>query len=113
MASTTMIGDKATTCPDGRDAVLDGNPMRACELISQVNGSKYVERVALFDVPHILQAKKAIKKAFQNQIDGHGYSFIEVLSTCPTNWHLDPIAAMEKVKNEMTKVYPLGVFKDE
>lgn len=113
MASTTMIGDKATTCPAGRDASLDGNPMKAAELVSQVNGSKYVERVALFDVPYILKAKKAIKKAFQNQIDGHGYSFVEILSTCPTNWHLDPLASMEKVKNEMVNVYPLGVFKDE
>ena len=113
MAATTMIGDKATTCPAGRDSKLDGNPMKACELLSNVEGAKFVARVALYDVPQINNAKKMIKKAFQNQIDGRGYSFVEILSTCPTNWHLDPLQAMEKVKNEMVNVYPLGVFKDE
>lgn len=113
MAATTMIGDKATTCPAGRDSKLDGNPMKACELLSNVEGAKFVARVALYDVPQINNAKKTIKKAFQNQIDGRGYSFVEILSTCPTNWHLDPLQAMEKVKNEMVNVYPLGVFKDE
>ena len=113
MAATTMIGDKATTCPAGRDSKLDGNPMKACELLSNVKGAKFVARVALYDVPQINNAKKTIKKAFQNQIDGRGYSFVEILSTCPTNWHLDPLQAMEKVKNEMVNVYPLGVFKDE
>lgn len=113
MASTTMIGDKATTCPAGRDSSVDGNPMKACELLSNVSGAKYVARVALYDVPQIMNAKKCIKKAFENQISGHGYSFVEILSTCPTNWHLDPLQSMEKVKNEMVNVYPLGVFKDE
>ena len=113
MAATTMLGDVATTCPAGRDAELDGSPIKACEIISQIPGAKYVERVSLHDVPHIIKAKKAIKKAFERQRDGKGYSFIEVLSICPTNWHLDAVASMEKVKNEMVEYYPLGVFKEE
>lgn len=113
MAATTMVGDKATTCPAGRDSTLDGNPVKAAELLSQIEGVKYVARVALFDVPHIVQAKKTIKKAFEYQIEGKGYAFVEVLSTCATNWHLDTLAAVEKVKNEMVDVYPLGVFKEE
>jgi Pyruvate:ferredoxin oxidoreductase and related 2-oxoacid:ferredoxin oxidoreductases, beta subunit len=113
MAATTLIGQKATTCPAGRDPHLDGYPMKACEMIATLTAPKLVARTALYDVPHINQTKKILKKAFQNQIDKKGYSFVEILSTCPTNWHMSPQASMEHVKNEMEEVYPLGIFKDE
>ncbi|MGI6204959.1 MAG: thiamine pyrophosphate-dependent enzyme [Anaerovoracaceae bacterium] len=113
MAATTLIGQKATTCPRGRDPKLDGYPVGACELINTLTAPKLVARTALYDIPHINQTKKVLKKAFQNQIDGKGYSFVEILSTCPTNWHMSPQQAMEHVKTEMEEVYPLGIFRDE
>ena len=113
MAATTLIGQKATTCPRGRDPKLDGYPMKACEMINTLTAPKFIAREALYDIPHINKCKKALKKAFQNQKEGKGYSFVEILSTCPTNWHMSPQASMEHVKNEMEEVYPLGVFRDE
>ena len=112
MAPTTLIGQKATTCPQGRDAELTGYPIRMCELLTSLETPAYIERVSLAK-PYIAKAKKAIKKAFQNQIDRKGFSFVEILSTCPTNWGLSPLDAFDWQMKNMIPYYPLGVFKDE
>jgi 2-oxoglutarate ferredoxin oxidoreductase subunit beta len=112
MAPTTLLGQKATTCPKGRDASVNGYPIRVSEMLATLDGPSYIERCSLADVQNVRKAKKAVLKAFQNQIEGKGFSFVELLSTCPTNWHLDPVKALGFVKNEMEKVYPLGVFKE-
>ena len=111
MAPTTLIGQKATTCPQGRDAELTGYPFRMCELLTSLETPAYIERVSLAK-PYIAKAKKAIKKAFQNQIDRKGFSFVEILSTCPTNWGLSPLDAFDWQMKNMIPYYPLGVFKD-
>ena len=112
MAPTTLIGEKATTCIYGRDPEKNGNPIKMCELLSTLTGPSYIERVALFDAPHVRKAKQAIKKAFQNQAENKGFSFIEILSSCPTNWGMTPEQAIEFVKNDMQAFYPLGVYKE-
>lgn len=112
MAPTTLVGQKATTAPYGRDADHCGWPMRVSEMLSTHEGSYYIERVALDSTAHIRQAKKAIKKAFQYQLEGKGFCMVEVLSTCPTNWGKSPAEAMEWVKSDMIPYYPLGVYKD-
>ncbi len=111
MAPTTLIGQKATTCPQGRDDELTGYPIRMCELLTSLETPAYIERVSLAK-PYIAKAKKAIKKAFQNQIDRKGFSFVEILSTCPTNWGLSPLDAFDWQMKNMIPYYPLGVFKD-
>ena len=112
MAPTTLLGQKATTCIYGRDAILNGNPIKVSEMLATLDGPSYVERVSVADVPNIKKAKKAIEKAFRNQAEGKGFSFVEVLSACPTNWHMTPLQAVEYVKGDMTKIFPLGVFKE-
>lgn len=113
MAPTTLIGQKTATSPDGRNAILQGSPIRVSEMLSTLDGPAYIERVSSHDVPHIIKAKKAIKKAFKAQKEKKGFSLIEVLSTCPTNWGLDPHESLDWVKDEMIPVYPLGVYKDQ
>lgn len=112
MAPTTLIGQKTTTSPLGRDPQVNGNPIKICEMLATLDGSAYIERVSICDTPHILSAKKAIRKAFQNQVDKKGFSLVEVLCNCPTNWGMTPQQSMEYVKNDMTKIFPLGVFKE-
>ena len=112
MAPTTLIGEKATTCIYGRDPEKNGNPVKMCEMLSTLTGPAYIERVALFDAAHVRAAKKAIKKAFTYQKENKGFTFIEVLSSCPTNWGMSPEQAIQFVKNEMQAFYPLGVYKD-
>ncbi len=112
MAPTTLLGQKATTCVSGRDAKVNGNPIRMCELLATLDGPSYIARCSLADVQNVKKAKKAVLKAFQNQVEGKGFSFVELLSTCPTNWHMSPEKALEFVKTEMTEQYPLGVFKE-
>ncbi len=112
MAPTTLLGQKATTCIYGRDAILNGNPIKVSEMLATLDGPSYVERVSVADVPNIKKAKKAIEKAFRNQAEGKGFSFVEVLCACPTNWHMTPLQAVEYVKGDMTKIFPLGVFKE-
>ena len=111
MAPTTLVGQKSTTCVDGRDPMLVGMPVKMCELISQLDRAVYVERVALDSPAHIRQAKKAIKRAFEVQEKGLGFSFVEFLSTCPTNWGLAPTDALKFVQEKMIPYYPLGVFR--
>ncbi len=112
MAPTTLPGQVTETTPYGRDTSYAGFPIRVAEMISTLTGACYVERVAVNTVPNILKAKKAIKKAFQNQIDKKGFSLVEVLSICPTNWGLTPQESMEWLKDNMIPYYPLGVKKD-
>ena len=112
MAPTTLLGQVTTTSPFGRDASYQGYPINVSELISQLTGAVYVERVCLTDYKNIMNAKKAIKKAFEVQMSGKGFAFVEFLSTCPTNWGKDPLDAMEWLKEKMIPQYPLGCFKD-
>ncbi len=112
MAPTTLPGQLTQTSPYGRDVNAAGYPVKVAELLSNVDGAAYVERVAVNNVKNINKTKKAIKKAFQNQIDGKGFSLIEVLSTCPTNWGLTPEKALTWLEENMMPYYPLGVYKD-
>ncbi len=112
MAPTTLLGQKATTCVYGRDAKLNGNPIKVSELLATLDGPSFIARCSLADVKGVKDAKKAILKAFTNQVEGKGFSFVELLSTCPTNWHMSPQKSLEYVKNEMQAKYPLGVFKE-
>jgi 2-oxoglutarate ferredoxin oxidoreductase subunit beta len=112
MAPTTLVGQKATTAPYGRQQDHYGSPIRMAELLSTIDGCVYAERVAAVDVPGILKAKRAIKKAFGLQQAGAGFTFVEVLSTCPTNWGLSPLAAIEWLKENMIPYFPLGVYAD-
>ena len=112
MAPTTLVGQKATTAPFGRSKELYGMPIRVSELLSTLDGCVYAERVTVTDVPNILRAKKAIKKAFELQQAGAGFTFVEVLSTCPTNWGLTPNEAIGWLKENMIPYYPLGVYAD-
>lgn len=111
MAPTTLVGQKATTCPKGRDPELTGWPIRMCELLASLRTPAYIERVSLA-LPYQAKAKKAIKKAFELQIAKKGFSFIEILSTCPTNWGMTPLEAFDWQIKNMIPYYPLGVFKD-
>ena len=111
MAPTTLVGQKATTSPLGRDEKLQGMPIRMSEIIATLDEAVFVERVSVHDVKNIVKAKKTIKKAFQTQIDGKGFSFVEVLSTCPTNWGKTPIEAMKWLEENMIPYYPLGNFR--
>ena len=112
MSPTTLLGQKATTAPFGRRKEDAGSPVKMCELLSSIEGAAYVERVAAYDVPHINQAKKAIKHAFELQQKGVGLTFIEVLAACPTNWGKSPIDANKWLKENMEAYYPLGKFRD-
>ncbi|MBE7087741.1 MAG: hypothetical protein E7369_05535 [Clostridiales bacterium] len=113
MAPTTLPKQVTQTSPYGRDVTVVGYPVRVCEMLSQVEGASYLERVAVNNVKNIKNAKKAILKAFKNQIEGKGFSLIEVLSTCPTNWGLSPEKSIEWLNENMEKHYPLGVYKDK
>jgi 2-oxoglutarate ferredoxin oxidoreductase subunit beta len=113
MAPTTLPGQKTTTTPLGRDVKEAGNPLKICEMLATLDGPSYIERVSVDSPKNVLAAKKAILKAFKNQIDGVGFSFVETLSMCPTDWGMTPIQAVDWVRNNMMKYYPLGVFKDE
>ncbi len=112
MAPTTLPGQVTTTSPYGRDVSHCGYPVRVSEMLSTLNGPAYIERVSVHDVPHIKKAKAAIKKAFQLQMEGRGFTLVEVLSTCPTNWGKTPKEAFEWLKSDMMPTYPLGVYKD-
>ena len=112
MAPTTLIGQKATTCQLGRTVEQAGMPIRMAEMLSTLDGLVYAERVCVTDIANLNKAKKAIKKAFQIQMEGKGFTFIEVLSTCPTNWGMTPLKSIEWLKENMIPYYPLGVIKD-
>lgn len=111
MAPTTLINQVTTTSPYGRSVEANGFPINVCEMLSTLQGAVYVERVSLHDIKNINNAKKAIKKAFQVQMAGLGFSIVEVLSTCPTNWGLHPVEAITWLKDNLIPQYPLGNFK--
>ena len=112
MAPTSLEGQITETSPYGRDVKVQGYPIRVSEMISTIDGACYVERVSVDNIANLTKAKKAIKKAFDNSIKGLGYSFIEVLSTCPTNWGLSPNDSLKWLRENMIPYYPLGVKKD-
>ncbi len=113
MAPTTLPGQVTQTSPYGRNPEQVGLPVKVCEMLSNVDGATYLERVAVNNVKNVKNAKKAIKKAFRNQLEGKGFSLVEVLSTCPTNWGLKPDKALEWLEENMIPYYPLGVYKDK
>ena len=112
MAPTSLPGQVTQTSPYGRDVEKVGYPVKVCEMLSQLDGAAYLERVAVNNVKNVKNAKKAIKKAFENQLDGKGFSLVEVISSCPTNWGMTPKKALEWVESAMIPYYPLGVYKD-
>jgi 2-oxoglutarate/2-oxoacid ferredoxin oxidoreductase subunit beta len=112
MAPTTLPGQKTTTTPLGRNIREAGSPLRVSEMLAVLDGPVYIERVSLDSPKHVLGAKKAIQKAFRNQVEGVGFSFVEALSMCPTDWGMTPSQAVDWVRDHMMKYYPLGVYKD-
>ncbi len=112
MAPTSLPGQVTQTSPYGRDTNHCGFPIKVCEMLSELEGPEYLERVTVNNVKNIMKAKKAIKKAFQNQVDGKGFSLVEVVSTCPTNWGMTPKNALKWLEDNMLPYYPLGVYKD-
>ncbi len=112
MAPTTLLGQETTTTPGGRVSRLHGHPIDLSEMIGLARGSVYIERTSVHSVKHILKTKKALKKAFQNQVDGKGFSLVEILSPCPTNWKLSPLDSCTRIEEEIMMVFPLKVIKD-
>jgi len=112
MAPTTMAGQRTSTSPYGRDAGKDGYPIRMAELLAQLEGVAFSARVALNTPKNVLQAKKVIKTAFQYQVEKKGFSFVEVLAACPTNWGMNALAANERVADEMIPYFQLGTYKN-
>lgn len=112
MAPTSLPGQVTQTTPYGRDVKIAGYPIRVCEMLATLDGVALAQRVTVDSVKNVIAAKKAIKKAFENQIEGRGYSIVEVVSTCPTNWGLSPIEALDWLRDHMLPYYPLGVYKD-
>ena len=112
MAPTTLPGQVTTTSPYGRDPALCGYPIRMSEMLATLDGPAYIARVSVHDVKHIMEAKKAIKKAFEMQMAGKGFTLVEVLSTCPTNWGMTPQEALKWLQEKMIPQYPLGVKKE-
>ena len=112
MAPTSLPNQVTQTSPYGRDVSTAGYPVRVCEMLSTLDGVAYLERVTVDTPKNVRKAKRALKKAFKNQVDGVGYSLIEVVSTCPTNWGLTPQDAFAWMRENMLPYYPLGVYKD-
>lgn len=112
MAPTTLIGQRTTTSPYGRDAATTGMPIKISEMLAQIPGATFVERVAVNTPGNVRKAKKAIKRAFELQLTDKGFGIIEVLSTCPTNWGLDPVKALRWLEDNLMVYYPLGNFRD-
>ena len=112
MAPTTLVGQKTTTSPYGRDRDHSGAPIRVAEMLATIEGSAYIERTAINNSSNIIKTKNAIRKAFQTQIEGKGFSLVEILSNCPTNWGKTPAESMDWIEQNMIPYYPLGVKKE-
>ncbi|MFP3154706.1 thiamine pyrophosphate-dependent enzyme [Lachnospiraceae bacterium ZAX-1] len=112
MAPTTLVGMKATTAPKGRDVKEHGYPMHMCEILDQLTTPVYIERTSCNTPANVVKTKKAIQKAFQNQVDGKGFSIVEIVTGCPTNWGLDAMKSLEYIEEKMLPEFPLGVFRD-
>lgn len=113
MAPTTLMGMKATTAPTGRNAEEHGYPMHMCEILNQLTAPTYLERTSCNTPQNVNKTKNAIKKAFQNQLDGKGFSMVEVVTGCPTNWGLDAIKSLDFIEEKMLPEFPLGVVRDK
>ena len=113
MAPTSLPGQVTQTSPYGRDVMTAGYPIKVSEMLATLEGPAYIERVAVNSVKNVKAAGKAILKAFKNQVEGKGFSLIEVVSTCPTNWGMTPTDALKWVDENMIPYYPLGVYKDK
>jgi len=111
MAPTTLLGQVTTTSPYGRDKDREGYPIRIAEMLAPFEGTAYVSRVAINTPANVARAKKAVKKAFETQMQGLGFSLVEILSTCPTNWGMGPVEAMKWLESNMIPYYPLGDLK--
>lgn len=112
MAPTTLPGQRTVTTPRGRNPLLEGHPLRVCELLSSLEGVAYLERVALAGPRHHMKARQAVRKALRCQLEGRGFSLVEVLSACPTGWKMKPTEAWRWIEEQMIPAYPLAVFKD-
>lgn len=112
LAPTTLLGMKSTTTPLGRNAEEHGYPMHMCEILSQLTAPYYLERVSCDTPQNVIKARKAIKKAFQYQLDGRGFSMVEIVTSCPTNWGLSTLDALDFLRDKMFTEYPLGVYRD-
>jgi len=112
MAPTTPLGEKTTTSPRGRSFGVEGPPMRMCEMLATLDGPAYIERVALTDPKNHMKARKAVRKAFRNQMEGRGFSFVEVLAACPSGWKCSPTDAIHWVEKHMYPTFPVNVFRD-
>ncbi len=112
MAPTTLLDQVTTTSPYGRSAEREGYPIKMSEMLATLEGACYIARVSVHDIKNITKAKRAIKKAFEMQLEGKGFALVEVLSTCPTNWGMNPIEAFEWLEENMIPYYPLGTFKE-
>ncbi len=112
LAPTTLVGQKSSTSPNGRDPETEGYPLDMCKLLSQLKAPSYIARVALNSVANVRSAKEAIKRAFQYQIDGKAFGFVEILSNCVTNWNMSPLDSLNFIESTTSKVFPLGVYRD-
>jgi len=113
LAPTTLLGMKATTAPGGRDAKEHGYPMHMCEILNQLTAPVYLERTSCNTPANVIKTKKAIAKAFNNQLEGKGFSMVEIVANCPTNWGLDPLKSLEFIREKMLTEFPLGVIRDK
>lgn len=112
MAPTTLLDQVTATSPYGRKPETEGYPIRVSEMLATLEGAAYIERVSVHDIKHIVRAKKAIRKAFEYQLEGRGFTLVEVLSTCPTNWGMTPAESLKWLQDNMIPYYPLGVKKE-
>ncbi len=112
MAPTTLCNQKTTTTPSGRNSKTDGYPLHVCELLATIEGTSYIARTALDSYKNVMDTRKAIEKSFSYQIEGKGFSLIEILSPCPVDWKLSPIDSLIWIREKMIPVYPLGTYKD-
>jgi len=112
MAPTTLVGQKTTTTPEGRNPENEGNPIRVCELLATLDRAAYLARVTVISPRRVRETKRAIEKAFRTQEERRGFSLVEVLSPCPTYWRMTPANSLRHIENVMTKTFPLGVVKD-
>jgi 2-oxoglutarate ferredoxin oxidoreductase subunit beta len=113
MAPTTLIGQKTATTPFGRDPKLAGYPIHLCELLSTLTGTTYLERTTVYNPANIIRTKKAVKKAFQTQLDGKGFSLVEIVSPCPVDWGMTPQDAVKWTEEVFLKEFPIGIVKDK
>ncbi len=113
MAPTTLMGMKASTAPTGRNVEEHGYPMHMCEIMNQLTAPAYLERTSCNNPTNLNKTKRAIKKAFQNQLDGKGFSMVEIISNCPTNWGMDALQSLDFIEEKMLPEFPLGVIRDK